>query len=405
MLKKYLYFNYFYIFIVLIWPPFQKFVIRVDGAANSIVILTVILLAFQLKKKRFFKTVFKKPLLIYAIWVAYAILNALLIGYYLNVPILTLFITIFVPLVLMIIISIEFLKNEKKLLNVLIVGLYIAVVLILLFIGETDKGRTGGELNSNTIGTMATILVMLLYLKFYKQWLTLLHFSLLLIIPVFMIISAGSRTAFGGLVFLLLVHFIVNRSKNIFVLFSKISLGIIIFAIPFHFVLENTILGDRVLNTTEQSEGMEFQTGNPILDQFGDRGIFYYQGWYVFKEHPITGVGLGNFVNYNEFGLAQHSEYMIQLSELGIIGFILFAFFYFNVFKSLKNIKKTTRNKNKKREVELYIFYVLIILLMITATRMYRVWFLFVITGIVIGYINKHKLMYFNKFKEFSNIK
>ena len=402
---KYFHFEYFYILIVLIWVPFQKLILKVDGAANTIIILTILLLSIQLKKKTFYKTAFKGPLLVYSIWFVYAFSNTLVKGYYFDVPILTLFITIFVPLILMVTISIEFVKNEKKLLNVVIIGMYIAVVLILMFIGETNKGRAGGDLNSNTIGTTATLLTMLLYLKFYKKSLKLLSFLLLAIIPIYTIISSGSRTAFGGIIFLLIVHFIVNRSKNILITILKVSVGLILFIVPFYYVLDSTVLGDRLINTAEQSEGMDYQTGNPILDQFGDRGIFYYQGWIVFKEHPITGVGLGNFINYNELELAQHSEYMIQLSELGIIGFILFFLFYFQIFKKLKKIKKNSLDKSKKRQVELYTSYMLIILLMITATRMYRVWFLFVVVGIVIGYINKNKLKPLNNNKEISNSK
>lgn len=396
---KYLRFEYFFIVIVLIWLPFQKFILKVDGAANSVLILTLILLVFQIIKRSFYKTAFKQPLSIYSIWLGYASLNALIQGYYFETSFITLFLTIAVPFVLMIIISLEFIRDEKNLLNVLSGSLYLSVVLVLVFIGETEGGRAGGDLNSNTIGTMATILIMLLYLKFYRQSLTLIQFLLLTIIPVFTIISSGSRTAFGGIVILFIIHFIINRSRNIFKTLAKISFGLILFFIPFYFILENTNLGERVLNTTEQNEGMAFKTGNPILDKFGDRGIFYYQGWIVFQENPITGVGLGNFRKHNQFDLAQHSEYMIQLSELGIIGFLLFAFFYFKIFKKLRKIHKRIPYLRKKREAELYFFYTIVILLMITATRMYRVWFLFVIIGLVIGFINKNRALLFNRKK------
>jgi O-antigen ligase len=269
-------------------------------------------------------------------------------------------------------------------------GLYLAIILILLFETETEHGRTGGELNSNTIGTMATVLCMLLYLKYYKHQLKALWFIILISLPIFTIISTGSRTAFGGLALLLGLHFFINRSRNVLITISKIVLPALILILAFNYLLENTGLGERILSTTEQSEGMDFETGNPILDKFGDRGIFYYRGWEVFIEQPLTGIGLGNFKDYNENKLAQHSEYMIQLTELGLIGFTLFFLFYLSIFKNLFRIKNILINK---RENELFIGYVLIILLMITATRMYQVGYFFAIIGVTIGYFTKQKFL------------
>ena len=91
---------------------------------------------------------------------------------------------------------------------------------------------------------------------------------------------------------------------------------------------------------------------------------------------------------------------MIQLTELGLIGFILFISFYFSIFKNLKKIKNKFIDIKRKREIELYTSYLLIILIMITATRMYRVWFLFVIVGIVIGFINLYKSKPLDKSKK-----
>ncbi len=382
---KYLRFEYFFIFMVLIWVPFQQFILKVDGAANTIALLTLLVIGISVKKRSFYNTAFNKPLIIWCIWVVYAFINTVTKGFSSDLPISSFLLNISIPFILMVIISMEFKRNSKKLINILISGLYFALLLILLFVKETDQGRTGGEINSNTIGTMATILSMLLYFKYYTKQLKVFWFCILLIVPVFAIVSTGSRTAFGGLALLIALHFFLNRSRNILITISKMVVGVLILIIPFNYVLENTGLGERILSTTEQSEGMSFETGNPILDKFGDRGFFYYRGWEVFKEHPFSGVGLGNFKNYNHLELAQHSEYMIQLTELGVIGFTLFFIFYYLIFKNL-NILKRALGHN--REPELYIGFLIIVLIMVTATRMYQVWYFFTIVGIVIGYIN-----------------
>lgn len=385
---KYLRLEYFFIFMVLIWEPFQRFILKVDGAANTIALLSIGVLSILFTRKNFYKTAFRKPLLVWFVWVIYAFLSTLVNGYSSDLPISSFFLNIFIPFLLMVVISLEFKRNQEGLRNVLIAGLYFSMVLILVYISETEQGRIGGEMNSNTIGTMATVLIMLLYYAFYKGQIKLLWFIVLIPIPLFAIISTGSRTAFGGVALLLALHFFINRSRHIILALSKMVLGILLLILPFNYILENTGLGERILSTTTQSDGMAFETGNAFLDSFGDRGFFYYRGWEVFKENPILGIGLGNFKNYNQFELAQHSEYMIQLAELGVIGFLLFFIFYYFIFKYLIILKKKTENK---REVELYVGYILIVLLMITATRMYRVWYLFSIIGIVIGYINQKK--------------
>ncbi|MDL5514661.1 O-antigen ligase family protein [Arenibacter sp. M-2] len=393
-MEKYIRLEYFFILMVLIWDPVQRFILKVDGAGYSITLLTIVVLLFLIKKKYFYKIAFKKPLMIYCFWLLYTYINSIIIGQGHDIPFLSFITQITVPFVLMTVISLEYVHNKKRLLNVLIFGMYLGVILVLIFVSKTDQGRIGGEMNSNTIGIMATILTLLLYLKYYYRGFSIYFFSILVAVPVVAIIMTGSRTAFGGLTLLIILHFFIYRSSSFWLSTIKIVLGFIFFMFPMKYILENTALGERILNTSNQSDGMEFQTGNPVLDAFGDRGFFYYQGWEVLKEKPITGIGLGNFKNYNSLELAQHSEYMIQLTELGAIGFLLFAYFYFFILKNLNEIRLFIRNK---REAELYIGYILIVLAMITATRMYRVWFMFLILGLVIGFIVRTKQINYSK--------
>ena len=389
---KYLRFEYLFIFMVIVWDPFQRYILKVDGGANTIALLAITVLFISFRKKIFHKLIFTKPIFLWFIWILYSFLNTIIVGYSSDLPISSFFLNISIPLLLMLVICMEFIRNEDRVINVIISGLYIAVILTLFFAIETFEGRIGGAMNSNTIGIMSTVLCMLIYYKTYKRQIKISQFAVLIIVPLFAIISTGSRTAFDGVLLLFALHFFLNRSRYILFTLLKIVLGALFLFLPFNYILENTGLGERIMSTTKQSEGMTFETGNEMLDKFGDRGFFYYRGWEVFKEHPITGIGLENFKNYNHLELAQHSEYMIQLTELGLIGFILFILFYASIFKNLKIIKKVYNDSFQKREIELFISYLLIILLMITATRMYRVWFLFVIVGIVVGYIHKERL-------------
>lgn len=45
----------------------------------------------------------------------------------------------------------------------------------------------------------------------------------------------------------------------------------------------------------------------------------WYEGIQMFKEHPLFGVGAGNYVDYNP--LTAHNSFVLTLAELGIVGF------------------------------------------------------------------------------------
>jgi O-antigen ligase len=376
---------------VLVWEPLQKLILNIDGSGITISFLVFMLILILLRKNYVAGYAFKKPLVIWGLWIGYSFINTSLKGYGYDVPGYSFFTQIFVPLALMLIINIEYVKNSQKLLNVLAFGMYVSLLIILLFSKQIIAGRVGRDINFNTAGIMATVLLMILYFKYFHNEVSGKKFIILSLIPTIAVVSTGSRTAFGGLFILVLAHWFINRSnsnlKNIF----RLLIGFVIVAVPINYILNSTALGERILSTTEQGAKIEVSTGNPILDKFGDRGMFYYTGWQVFKKNPVTGIGLGNYKFYNEDELVQHSEYMIQLTELGIIGFGLFIFFYYVIFM---NIRKLRFLGVHRKDIELLMAYIVIILTMITATRMFREWYLFSVVGLVTGYIANERYLY-----------
>lgn len=50
-MKAFLRFEYFFIIMVLVWGPFQLFILKVDGAGYSKTILSIVLLSILIKKK------------------------------------------------------------------------------------------------------------------------------------------------------------------------------------------------------------------------------------------------------------------------------------------------------------------------------------------------------------------
>ncbi len=90
-----------------------------------------------------------------------------------------------------------------------------------------------------------------------------------------------------------------------------------------------------------------------VFEKFGDRGVYYVRGWEAFKDEPITGIGLKNFL-HNYWPTVLHSEFMVHLAELGLIGFILYLLFNISVFRSIREAKKT----NASALIYNYLFFV-----------------------------------------------
>ena len=123
--------------------------------------------------------------------------------------------------------------------------------------------------------------------------------------------------------------------KSRFVIITAFALYLIVAG--YSFVMNKTYLGERILSTETQMRSREF-SGTFLSDIFGDRAMYYYDGWRIFTEHPISGVGNNNYINYNSFGpFVCHVEFMKQFSENGIIGaFLFFSFFLFAFIDAAK---------------------------------------------------------------------
>ena len=90
------------------------------------------------------------------------------------------------------------------------------------------------------------------------------------------------------------------------------------------------------------------------------RGDLYELALDAFKNHPIIGIGVGNFISYTGSDTAVHNTYLQVLCEQGIIGFCAFvipiiAFLVFN-FRDLRNCN----NSGKKFYLRISLFFQLV---------------------------------------------
>lgn len=81
------------------------------------------------------------------------------------------------------------------------------------------------------------------------------------------------------------------------------------------------------------------------------------QAWSVFKQHPFTGIGAGQFENYQEPGQVQHWRVThntpLQLAaEVGIVGVLLMLFLFLRGLSAArwtaKTLRRTTRAQSRR---------------------------------------------------------
>jgi len=85
-----------------------------------------------------------------------------------------------------------------------------------------------------------------------------------------------------------------------------------------------------------------------------ERRVLLEQGWTVFLENPLTGIGAGQFRNYWHQGLPKkwhevHNVWLQVASELGIFGVIAFAFLVVRAFSAAFWTRKRLKGRRRAR--------------------------------------------------------
>ena len=303
----------------------------------------------------FFLISYKDPLLkkvtknkmnvIFGLLILYHFINALIKGAPVG-SVFTSFISMFNLYAMLIMAGYLYLKNEKKAIRFFLIGYALFIVLgFATGISMGNEGRLANEgdyvshININQfVPVVGLFLLFLVYNKFHSQK-RLVRTIIIAIAPMIVLVMSGSR---NGILFLLafmiaLVFGGLAGRKLTFgqILLAVIGIGVMWFG--YDYIINNTVVGERIITTSEQAEMFNMETGVWFLDVLGDRGIFYLIGWQDFLSHPISGIGYMNFstLHSNDLRFALHSEYLIHLVEGGLIAFVLFLSFYYGVIKNL----------------------------------------------------------------------
>lgn len=338
----------FIVFLVPLWAPLNRWIIGVDAAGR--IPLALMLLVLFIYGSRISNVSFKKPLTIYILFAFYLLINGLLKYSYLNYEgngIYIMSVNLLSPVLYMLIVSFMAYHNFNKTLNWVTWSFVVYCVLCLMFGEMTDSERLGGELNANGMATYADFAYFCLLIQYMRGKRSLMSLLLLSIVPVLLILMSGSRTGFLLFIFVTVLSVLLFYKKGhvgSIVLMVIISIGVYV---GFSYVMDNTVLGERLQNSTTQMEGSRLETGT-IFDKFGDRGPQYYLSWPYFKKNPIFGIGLMNWRKVSGSPYVFHSEWLVQYCENGLVALILYLVFYISLLRQSWSLSKRLVVQDRK---------------------------------------------------------
>ena len=218
---------------------------------------------------------------------------------------------------------------------------------------------------------------------------------LFLVIPFELaLVSSGSRKAFLIMCLFTVAWLGFCYSRYIF---QKLYVAFLISAILFglycfgEYVMQETYLGKRLEITQE----------DPEIDE--SRAYLYKRAFEVFLEHPIRGVGLGNFQVSSGVDLYSHSEYMEVLSTTGLVGAALYFPIYLILWSRLARLHRMTTDPRVRYQLGLFKAIVIAMLAWgLGAANFASIPFWFMVSGII-GYSHSLELTFGGNSHQFSN--
>ena len=361
----------FFIFL-LICSPANYQITGFDGRGVVVIICTWIFLLLTKQLKRIKKHILNPPVISWAVLMSYHLINA--VGktktdiWHGGIP------TTVVSVTLMILISYIYCRNKLLLFKTLLVSTFYYLLIAYLYCNTTEAdGRLSGFIYTTQLGQLAgvTCIIISMYLGVTQK----MKLSFLYLYPLFIIVLAGARNGLlvAGFGFLCLFILYVFRNKKI------IFAGCILLIVVSTF-LEDTHLFERL---TDTNHGEILLASNTFLDNILGERIFYYtMGIKNFMDCPITGIGLLNFMDYNNYTYILHSEIMTHLAEGGLIAFFIYLYFKFWFIKNF--LKYASRNTPYLNQC--IVAFLALVVLGITA-RIFQYNFFFILYGIIIGEI------------------
>lgn len=266
---------------------------------------------------------------------------------------LTLFSEIYVKIILIFALMITTITTTKRLYQVtwLVVAVcgYISVRGIFDYLrgvnlmeGNRLRGALGGFMeNPNDLAmNLVVFMAPALFLMFHDRGLVRRIFAAAIVLAMAIaIVFTKSRAGFIGVgaMGLVVMYYMLRERPG--VIFAVIFVGLV--ATP----VMPSAFWDRMSSIT-----------NPDEDETGSREQriqLYKQGLQVFAENPLTGIGAGQFENYDGEMMttrwrATHSVWLQVAAELGIFGLLAFGFLVWRALAACLAARRLIRGPTRK---------------------------------------------------------
>ena len=112
------------------------------------------------------------------------------------------------------------------------------------------------------------------------------------------------------------------------------------------------LVGRFVVESTSVGERFRQAAATPHLDVA--RYNLYQDGWMMFRQEPVYGVGLGNFVVHSRGGEYAHSDFMEVLATTGVVGLVLYFSIYLALWFRLRRVLKKRSDATSRYMIGLY---------------------------------------------------
>ncbi len=147
------------------------------------------------------------------------------------------------------------------------------------------------------------------------------------------IIMTGSRTGFVGLGVFGLCCLLLSRSRSKMVVFLGVATVLLVAFMP-------GFLQDRFLTLVDSSRG----PANAQESAEGRIGGFL-EGFRLWDENPVLGVGPGAFLYATGQGYNSHNVYGQVVSEMGVVGVVTFLAFLFCFYLNWRETRRHYRHR------------------------------------------------------------